>query len=432
MAANGHQQKATWWIFAVLALWASVPRGLEAASPATGPSESVPIVTVKVVAGGESHTPATACRGVIVGPGVNQPDPFAGYRGFVGWESPIRLRDGTWAVSFNAGYWHGSPPTPLRATPGVIDEHKRLGMPTDVDAPTGGRAMITRSRDQGRTWSKPVTLLDTPADDRHPFMLELADGTLICGLFTLPGLGDVRKDPSLAYRTIVVRSTDGGRTWDRSSPLPSPFIADESDGPMFLGSDGKAYLTISGVPREPGPEQAAILRSADKGKSWEVAGVVKSPRDLMEAACTQLTDGRLIMVARPDGDIAWSSDLGKTWTPPVTFGMRLFAPSLYVLKDGTLVCLHGSYGAGGLRVIFSRDGGATWVAPHTAHGFLVDNSYGYGKAMLLDDDSLFISYLSTGGHATAQAASNAIWCVRLRISEDRMGIELGPPASPSE
>ena len=79
--------------------------------------------------------------------------------------------------------------------------------------------------------------------------------------------------------------------------------------------------------------------------------------------------------------------------------MRMFAPSLYVLRDGTLVCLHGSYaGKGGLRVIFSTDGGETWIAPAKDHGFLVDTSYGYGKAMELPDGSLFITYIATGGH----------------------------------
>ena len=60
----------------------------------------------------------------------------------------------------------------------------------------------------------------------------------------------------------------------------------------------------------------------------------------------------------------------------------MYAPSLYVLRDGTLVCLHGSYapGHGGLRVIFSTDGGRTWIAPAKDHGFLVDQAYGYGKA----------------------------------------------------
>ena len=47
------------------------------------------------------------------------------------------------------------------------------------------------------------------------------------------------------------------------------------------------------------------------------------------------------------------------------------------------------------------------VAPANDHGFLVDNAYGYGKAMELPDGSLFITYLSTGGHRTQDAQSNS-------------------------
>ena len=50
---------------------------------------------VTIIAGGESQLSAAAYRKMIVGPGVNQPDPFPGYQGFVSWECPVRLRDGT-------------------------------------------------------------------------------------------------------------------------------------------------------------------------------------------------------------------------------------------------------------------------------------------------------------------------------------------------
>ena len=107
--------------------------------------------------------------------------------------------------------------------------------------------------------------------------------------------------------------------------------------------------------------------------------------------------------------------------------MRLFAPSLYVLRDGTLVCLHGSYGAGGLRVIFSTtDGGQTWIAPNEKYGFLVDNTYGYGKGMGLADGSMFLVYLKSGGHATQDAQSNAVQCIRVKIRPDHSGIDLLP------
>ena len=85
----------------------------------------------------ESAKEATRLRRVVVGPGTNQPDPFPGYNGFVGFESPARLKDGTWLVGFLAGYSH-------------------------YHAPTGARAMVGRSVDQGASWSKPETLIDPP------------------------------------------------------------------------------------------------------------------------------------------------------------------------------------------------------------------------------------------------------------------------------
>src|SRR6188474_1289430 len=108
---------------------------------------------VQVVQNGESAAKPDECRGIIVGPGVNQPDSFPGYRGFVGWESPIRLSTGEWLVGFNAGYWHASPPTPLNYSPTTLAEYVKTGLPADIVAPTGGRAMIVRSTDQGKTWS---------------------------------------------------------------------------------------------------------------------------------------------------------------------------------------------------------------------------------------------------------------------------------------
>jgi len=105
---------------------------------------------VKIVAGGESAAKPEDCRGTVVGPGINQPDPFPGYGGFVGFESPVRLKNGTWLIGFNAGYWHASAPTPFRYPANVLEEYRGYGMPVDLDAPTGGRAMIVRSRDQGK------------------------------------------------------------------------------------------------------------------------------------------------------------------------------------------------------------------------------------------------------------------------------------------
>jgi len=399
------------------------------AAMAASTSADSPAVQVRVVEGGDSKARPEDCRAVLVGPGINQPDPFPGYGGFVGWESPVRLKNRDWLVGFNAGYWHASPPTPLRYPAKTLEEYLKLGLPSGIVAPTGGRAMIMRSTDQGKTWGKPATLMDTPADDRHPAFVELRDGTVLCSFFTYMGEpeGGEWKDPAMATRVLFMRSFDGGRTWEKKPILlRSPFTYDETDGPLVKLKDGSVLVAINGRPRGGPPDQAAVLRSTNRGRTWKMLGTVQASHDLQEVTVAELPGGEWVMMARPEGDICWSRDRGRTWTAPVTFGMRMFAPSLYVLRDGTLLCLHGSYGRGGLRVIFSRDGGHMWIAAGKDHGFLVDQSYGYGKAMQLPDGSLFITYLATGGHHTSDAQSNAIRCIRLRVRPGYSGIDLLP------
>ena len=385
---------------------------------------------VNVVEGGESHLPAAKCRKMIVGPGVNQPDPFPGYQGFVGWESPVRLRNGTMYVAFNAGYWHGSRPTPLKQ--GYIDDlKKRFGFIIDFEAPTGGRAMICKSTDGGVTWSKPETLLDTPGDDRHPAIVELSDGTLVCSLFTAgsEAVDSVEVDPSKGPRSAVVRSFDGGRTWEtKAHRMPPVFLQEATDGPPLEMPDGSVLLTGYGKDKELNRWVIGVFRSTDHGATWELLAKVVTDHDQFEASMVRLKDGRLVMISRPEGAITWSGDGGRTWTTPATFGFRGYAHTLLVLTDGTLLCHFGSYakGHGGLRAIFSTDGGKTWVAPAEDHGFLIDHTYGYSRSCLMDDGSAYLAYIGTGGHSSQNAKNNMIWSIRLRVRPDHSGIELVP------
>ncbi|MFA7003154.1 MAG: sialidase family protein, partial [Verrucomicrobiia bacterium] len=314
---------------------AAEPSGKAAPSPKAA---EAPRPVVKVVQGGESKARPEDCLATLVGPGINQPDPYPGYGGFVGWVSPVRLKNGDWLVGFSAGYWHVSAPTPLHFAPKTIESFHKMGMPADVVAPTGGRAMIMRSTDEGKTWSKPVTMLDTPDDDRHPAFLELPDGTLLCSVFTYPGAAeraDALKNPALVHHVAIIRSFDLGKTWDKVIIRPpSPFISDETDGPMVLRKDGSVLLTINGKPRDGDyPSQAAVFTSKDSGTTWQLLSTVRSGNQLQEvivskemdtvksrvlskahhlyeANATVLPDGQWVMMARAEGDICWSRDQG--------------------------------------------------------------------------------------------------------------------------
>ncbi len=389
------------------------------------------VPSVKLVQGGEPAQDYRQCRRMLVGPGVNQPEPYPGYRGFVGWQSPLVLQDGTMLVGFSSGYWHASPPTAyFLANPAARDEWKKIGMPTDIDAPRGGRAELIRSTDSGKTWSRPTVLLDTPWDDRAPNFCQLQDGTILCSLFTYPGPTgtDLARDPAQTPLTAIIRSFDNGRTWEQPPKrLPVPFVFDATDGPIIQLRDGSVLICVYGRTPEAKHDMVAFCRSADSGNSWELLSTLSTDHEMSETAVAQLPDGRLVLIARPEGDIAWSADGGRSWTKPVSFGIRLFEPRLMALRDGTLLCLHGSYGAGGFRAMFSKDGGETWICPNEKWGFPVDPSvYGYGQAVELSDGSIWAVYIHTGGHATQDAKTEALWSICLRVRPDAEGIELLP------
>ncbi|MCA9444078.1 MAG: hypothetical protein KC964_25015, partial [Candidatus Omnitrophica bacterium] len=84
-----------WVMFWVLLL---LPELACSAPTADEPAPEIITVKMKAVEGGESEVKADDCRRIVVGPGINEVDPFPGWGGFVGWESPIRLKSGEWLV----------------------------------------------------------------------------------------------------------------------------------------------------------------------------------------------------------------------------------------------------------------------------------------------------------------------------------------------
>ena len=372
------------------------------------------------------------CRRMLIGPWCNQPEEYEGYNGFVGWAGISRLRNGLWVVTFTSGYWHGSPPL----TPEVLADKEcrkifddwrsqHLNIPL-IHAPRGGRAHVMTSKDQGLTWSRPGTLVDTEWDDRSPTILELNDGTLLCTFFStaMPGRCSAR----------YMLSNDGGKTW--TQPIsPHPKAKGLGNGSAILLSDGTVAWAIEGK-YDPKHEynSSGIFFSNDCAKTFELVAVLKADHDLHEPNIAEMPDGELVAIVRREGDIFWSDDGGRTWTGSVLTGVELYDPHLLVMPNGVLACFHGSYKAGGIRVMLSPDAGKTWHGPGDHYGYSVDQSvYGYCHPMLLDDGSVYLVYLHTGGHVGADPRTEALWGLRLKVHDEADGIDILPaPGSPAE
>jgi len=370
-----------------------------------------------------------ACRRMVTGPDVNEHPNYPGCTGFVGCESVMRRGNGEMLCSFSAGYWHVSFPTPIDVKPDVLKSYQRAGFPLKPDAPTGGRALICLSSDNGKTWSQPTTLIDTPGDDRHPVIVELSDGTLVCVFFVIDNWYGYESPPKGRHknsRVASIRSTDGGKTWSKPVYMPSPFkYYDRMCGKPVVLPNGRIVLPTYGKDAwKNSPERLGVYTSDDFGKSWKFLSRLKSDDGALdEPAITRAHDGKLVMIARPAGKIAFSRDQGESWSMPQAFGVKMVAPCLLTLKDGTVVCIFGWGATGGIQMMWSDDSGRTWTTPAPDRGFKIDDSvYVYAIGCEMPDGSIYLVYYDGRGNQN----KTAIWSVRVRIRKDRQGIDILP------
>ena len=361
----------------------------------------------------------------------NRPETFPGLGDFIGWPGGIeRLPGGDLLLAHSAGYWHSSFAQPRQIEPELAKRWRAEGWPLDFAAPTGGRTMACRSKDGGKTWSQPKTLLDHPLDDGAHAVFTCRDGTVLCFIGVQASWYGYGKAPAafrddidgLNTKQFVIRSTDGGQTWSEPIGLDSPGdFYERAHGvrPIQLADGGILWPTYFQVAGEK-YLHGAIRRSDDSGKTWRVVSkIVRPDNNLDEPAIAQLKDGRLLLVTRPDGAVFVSKDEGVTWTdtqvtvvPPGSAKFK--APQLIVLVDGTVVAVAT---CGNLRVWLSRDAGRTWSQDIP----LDTSSYGYPGSFILDkDESILLPYCASG------RAPNRVYLVRFRVNEEREGIELLP------
>lgn len=278
-----------------------------------------------------------------------------------------------------------------------------------------GKSQIVTSDDEGKTWSAPVTVNNTPLDDRDTGLIETPQGTLLITWFT--SLAFERNDKYARHAEKVTpeirrewighwtrRSTDGGATWlepvRMASTAPHGSIVLRDDRLMQVGKVG-------------GGEMALVAEtSTDDGQSWQVIGSVPIPpeedyRYYYEPHLAERGDGTLIALFRcqpPDKEQHFlrqseSTDGGRTWTRTHSTGIWGYPPHLLVLADGTMVVTYGRRKEPfSERACISTDGGMTWdTANEITLCDAVNSDLGYPSSVQLSDGSILTVYYQDRG-----------------------------------
>lgn len=180
-------------------------------------------------------------------------------------------------------------------------------------SPSAWWGMLTRSTDNGRTWSTPERLpegFQGPVKNK-PVML--SDGTILC---------PSSREGSGGWR-IVMESTRDGKTWTKVE-LPRPEVdgtAISAIQPSVLDYGGGRLQIICRSQNR----RLAEAWSEDNGKTWGPLGLSTLPANNSGTDAVTLTDGRQLLVYNhildPDGkpkgprtplDVSVSKN-GKTW-----------------------------------------------------------------------------------------------------------------------
>lgn len=315
-----------------------------------------------------------------------------------------------------------------------------------------GKVQMVRSVDGGVTWSLPVTIGNTPLDDRDSGIVELGNGDLVVSWFTsvaytqsirdraklAPGsprfywrlhdekISAAAKQEGLGY--FVMRSSDGGQTWGAGIRTPGT----APHGPIALRDGRLLYVGItysghfgiySGVTNE-----ISVAELRDQGGSWMRIGAIPLPvgekiGNFHEPHAVETADGRIVAQIRYHGggqgaDVRlWQSeseDGGKTWSVAHPTELAGLPPHLICLRNGILLSVYGRrFGAFGEYACLSDNGGHTWdVANEIMLAGHFDSDLGYPASAELADGRILTVYYQAETKSEKPCLMGTLWSVR--------------------
>lgn len=229
-------------------------------------------------------------------------------------------------------------------------------------------------------------------------------------------------DVNHTAQLMMTKSDDDGKTW--SAPVnvteqvkdPSWFFLLQGPGRGISMQDGTLVFAAQYIGADRIPN-ACIIYSKDHGMNWNISTLARS--NTTESQVVEIEPGVLMLNMRDNRGgsraVAITGDMGKTWTEHSSSRKALREPvcmaSLIKVeaKDNVLgkdILLFSNpdtvKGRNHITVKASLDGGITWLPEHQV---MLDEREGWGYTCLsmIDKETVGILYESSVAHMTFQA-----------------------------
>ncbi len=282
-----------------------------------------------------------------------------------------------------------------------------------------GKAVISYSCDNGKTYTPPAPVIDTPLDDRDAGICTFGKSGMIFTSFNNTAemqrgynqdneyaqsyINTITKEEEDKYLGANFRiSKDLGITFGEihHSPVTSPHGPTELKDGTILWAGNNFNDVQSGI--------EVHKLNPENGETEFLGKITTDSKDffLNEPHLIELTDGTLICHIRADSDNdtvftvfqSFSYDKGKTWTAPEmlldeTGGAP---PHLILLSSGILLCTYGRRkNPYGIMAMISLDGGNSWEKDIRIYENYVTDDIGYPSTVELSDGTLLTVFYAS-------------------------------------
>jgi sialidase-1 len=314
-----------------------------------------------------------------------------------------------------------------------------------------GKAVICYSKDEGKTWTNPSVVIDTPLDDRDAGITvfgpnrdrvivtsfnnrvsfqrkhvdlrlqhskhDLMDSYLAC----IENDADKLEEEYLGSTYKI--SEDGGYTFGELKRIP----ATTNHGPCVMRDGTLLYIGRRFNAEDQGvPDRLECYKLNDQDEfeflsSIENISIDSKPVLSCEPHSIVLPDGKIIVLIRvqsitPPHNVftiyqSESYDDGKTFTKPHSIGLKHGSPP-HILRhsSGVLIAVYGyrlePYGQ---RVMFSTDDGETWDMDYILRDDGPSGDLGYPATVELNDGSLLTVYYQQESGRKNCVIMQSIW-----------------------